>query len=143
MAKIVCLCGSTRFMDHFHEAGWKFTLDGEIVLSVGVAKHVETPDGGHVGEALGPDVCERLDELHFRKIDLADRVYVLNVEGYIGRSTAREIAYAVAKGKEIGFLEQQLGDDFLDRNSQTLGKMAAEFSMGQTPALPETLIAVN
>ncbi len=92
--KVVCLCGSTRFMDLFHAAGWEFTLRGVIVLSVGVAKHIATKDGGHAAETLGPGVADRLDELHLRKIDLADYVFVLDGNGYIGESTAREILYA-------------------------------------------------
>ena len=60
--EIVCLCGSTRFMDAFFEAGWKFTLEGKIVLSVGVCKHAEH----HGAEALGQDVAEKLDEFKFQ-----------------------------------------------------------------------------
>src|SRR5436190_9845481 len=102
---IIVLCGSTRFMDEFHAAGWRETLAGKIVLSVGVAKHVATPDGGHVAEALGPGVVEALDELHKRKIDLADEVLILNVGGYIGDSTRSEIEYAEKVGKPIRYLE--------------------------------------
>jgi len=98
---IVCLCGSTRFMDAFFEAGWQETLAGKIVLSVGVCKHAEH----HGAEALGPDVVKQLDELHLRKIDLADEVLVLNVGGYIGESTANEIAYAKRTGKPVRYLE--------------------------------------
>ena len=103
--RIVCLCGSTRFMDAFFEAGWEFTLKGYIVLSIGVCKHIETEDGGHVGEALGQEVADKLDELHLRKIDLADEVFVLNVDGYIGESTSKEIAYAEKTGKPVLYLE--------------------------------------
>ena len=99
--EIICLCGSTRFMDAFHAVGWQLTLDGCIVLTVGVCKHAED----HGGEALGQDVADRLDKLHRRKIDLADRVYVLNVDGYIGESTRGEITYAKKMGKEIRYLE--------------------------------------
>jgi hypothetical protein len=99
--RIVCLCGSTRFMKNFHEAGWRFTLAGKIVLSVGVCKHADD----HGAEVLGDGVAERLDELHLRKIDLADEVFILNVGGYIGESTQREIQYATEKGKPIKFLE--------------------------------------
>ena len=98
---IICLCGSTRFMDAFFEAGWKFTLQGRIVLSVGVCKHAEH----HGGEALGQNVADKLDELHLRKIDLADSVFVLNVGGYIGDSTRKEIEYAKSKDKFIEYLE--------------------------------------
>lgn len=100
---IVCLCGSTRFMDAFHAVGWQLTLDGYIVLTVGVCKHA----ADHGGEALGQDVADRLDELHRRKIDLADWVYVLNVDGYIGDSTRAEIEYAGATGKRVQYLEPE------------------------------------
>lgn len=106
---VVTLCGSTRFMDEFHAAGWRETMAGRIVLSVGVAKHVETDDGGHVGEALGPEVCAALDELHKRKIDLSDEILVLNVGGYVGSSTRSEIEYAVAHGKRVRWLEPESG----------------------------------
>lgn len=99
--KIVVLCGSTRFMYTFHDAGWEETLKGNIVLSVGV---VTTSSGSHSGEALGSDTVEMLDELHWRKIDLADEVLVLNVDGYIGYSTQREIEYAEMIGKPIRYL---------------------------------------
>ena len=101
--RIVCLCGSTRFMDAFFEEGWRLTLEGEIVLSVGVCKHVDA-SGGHGAEMIGQDVADRLDELHFRKIDLADYVRVLNVDGYIGSSTRKEIAYAERLGKPVEYL---------------------------------------
>ncbi|KKL71820.1 hypothetical protein LCGC14_2091110 [marine sediment metagenome] len=99
--EIVCLCGSTRFMDTFHSTGWQLTLDGYIVLSVGVCKHA----ADHGGEALGQGVAKKLDELHKRKIDLADFVMVLNVDGYIGESTRSEIEYAKAHDKMVVYLE--------------------------------------
>ena len=99
---VVTLCGSTRFMDAFFEVGWELTLQGKIVLSVGVCKHAED----HGGEALGGDVCERLDELHWRKIDLSDEIMVLNIDGYIGKSTQAEIEYAERVGKRVLFLEE-------------------------------------
>lgn len=99
--QIVCLCGSTRFMNEFFAAGWQFTLDGYIVLSVGICKHAEH----HGGEALGQEVADKLDELHLRKIDLCDWVFVLNVGGYIGESTKAEIEYAEKIGKIVQYLE--------------------------------------
>ena len=100
--KIVCLCGSTRFMQEFFEVGWQFTLKDYIVLSVGVCKHAEH----HGAEALGQEVADRLDELHLRKIDLADEVFILNVGGYIGESTRKEIKYAQKMDKPINYLEE-------------------------------------
>lgn len=96
--RIVCLCGSTRFMNHFFAAGWVETLAGKIVLSVGV---VLRGHGPHQGEAHG--VKEMLDELHKRKIDLADEVLILDVNGYVGESTRSEIEYAERHGKPIRY----------------------------------------
>ena len=99
---VVCLCGSTRFMNEFFEVGWEFTLLDYIVLSEGVCKHAEH----HGAEALGKDVAEKLIELHLRKIDLADMVFILNVGGYIGESTRKELNYAKDMGKFIQYLEE-------------------------------------
>jgi hypothetical protein len=102
---IVCLCGSTRFYDAFQEANYRETMAGRIVLSVGFYPHAKA-EHGH-GEGVGHDSTEKvaLDELHKRKIDLADEVYVLNVGGYLGDSTRSEVAYARAMGKPIRWLE--------------------------------------
>jgi cell division protein FtsB len=97
--RVVCLCGSTRFMDAFRAANLRLTLEGKIVLSVGCNTKSDA------SMSLGEDVKKRLDELHLRKIDLADEVLVLNVGGYIGESTRREIEYAKRLGKPISFLE--------------------------------------
>ncbi len=99
---VVCLCGSTRFMDTFFAAGWEETLADRIILSVGVCKY---GPADHTGEWLGPETVKRLDELHFRKIDLADEVLILNVGGYIGESTRHELDYAYETGKIVRFWE--------------------------------------
>jgi hypothetical protein len=102
--EIVCLCGSTRFYDAFQKANYELTMQGKIVLSVGFYPHSQVQ--AH-GQAIGCTDEQKvaLDELHKRKIDLADRVFVLNVGGYIGDSTRSEIEYATAHGKPIGYLE--------------------------------------
>lgn len=89
-------------MDAFFDAGWAETLAGKIVLSVGVWREGPTD---HAGEWIGEDVKRRLDELHLRKIDLADEVLILNVGGYIGESTRREIEHAERTGKSVRYLE--------------------------------------
>lgn len=104
---VVCLVGSTRFGDEFEKQNWRLTLEGKIVLSIGVLKHA--PVEHHLGEVLGQEVADFLDELHLRKIDLADEVLVLNVGGYIGESTTREINYAMIHGKIVTFLEEANG----------------------------------
>ena len=98
--KIVTLCGSTRFKEQFLEVQKRLTLDGCIVISVGLF--------GHSGdnEVWKPCTKEMLDDMHLRKIDLADEIFVINVGGYIGDSTRREIAYAEKTEKKINYLEE-------------------------------------
>lgn len=102
--RIVCLCGSTRFKDAFDEANYQETMKGNIVLSVGFFMHAT---GNKHGESIGatPEQKITLDELHKRKIDLADEVLILNVNGYIGDSTRSELEYAQKHNKRIRFLE--------------------------------------
>jgi hypothetical protein len=107
---IVCLCGSTRFWRTFQQASLQQTLAGRIVLSIGAARAADDDDrtfGGYVPASEYDAVKAQLDELHLRKIDLADEVLILNVDGYIGESTARELAYARATGKPVHFWSEQ------------------------------------
>lgn len=102
---IVCLCGSTRFWREFQAASLRETMAGRIVLSIGAASGTDDEHFGNLPRDEYDRVKAMLDELHLRKIDMADEVLVLNVGNYIGESTARELAYAVAQGKRIRFLE--------------------------------------
>jgi len=96
---IITLCGSTRFKDDFMRMQKELTLQGYIVISVGLF--------GHSGdqEVWTEATKEMLDIMHKRKIDLAQSIYVINRDGYIGRSTRSEIEYAKAAGKEIYYME--------------------------------------
>lgn len=102
---IVCLCGSTKYMDAFSRENARLTLAGEIVLSVGHDMKAEKQSLDKLPDRLHRKAKEALDELHLRKIDLADYVFVLNVNGYVGESTANEIRYATEIGKKIMYLE--------------------------------------
>lgn len=99
--EVVVLCGSTRFMDAYHEANRRLSFEGKIVLSVEIA----TYDGSTDPQRADPEQKRKLDELHLRKIELADSVFILNVNGYIGPSTKEEIEYADSLGKPITYLE--------------------------------------
>lgn len=105
--KIVCLCGSTRFGEAFQNANLKETLDGKIVLSIGCNMKSDTEIFGHLPQSELKEIKQRLDELHKRKIDLADEVLILNVGGYIGESTRSELEYAKTNGKLIRYLEKE------------------------------------
>lgn len=102
---IVCLCGSTRFSDAFVEANLKETLTGKIVLSIGVNTKSDDELFGNLSQEEFDQLKAKLDELHLRKIDLAHEVLILNVGGYVGKSTQREYEYAKASKKRIRWLE--------------------------------------
>ena len=97
--KVITLCGSTRFKEQYMEVQKRLTLEGCIVISVGLF--------GHSGdeEVWKPSTKEMLDDMHLRKIDMADEIFVINVGGYIDESTRREIAYAEETGKKVVYLE--------------------------------------
>ena len=97
--KVITLCGSTRFKDAFLEAQKRLTLEGNIVISVGLFGH----SGDDEVWTLGTK--EMLDDMHKRKIDMADEIFVINVGGYIGESTRSEIEYAKKNGRGVKYLE--------------------------------------
>lgn len=103
--KIICLCGSTRFSQAFTQANLEETLAGNIVLSIGCDTKSDTEIFGHLPFDELERIKRGLDELHKRKIDLADEVLILNVGGYIGKSTRSELEYAKSLRKVIRFLE--------------------------------------
>jgi hypothetical protein len=109
---IVCLCGSTKFTEAYRAAAVAETLAGKIVLSIGCNMRTDPEFGNGQEWSLATEVLDRiktkLDELHKRKIDLADEVMILNVGGYIGESTRSERSYAIAHGKTVRYLEPLL-----------------------------------
>ena len=104
--KVITLCGSTRFKDEFMEAQKRLTLEGNIVISVGLFGHSgDNEVWENMDEGTLTRTKEMLDDMHKRKIDMADEIYVINVGGYIGESTRSEIEYAEKTGKTINYLE--------------------------------------
>ncbi len=104
--KVVTLCGSTRFKNEFMEAQKRLTLEGCIVISVGLFGHSGDQEvWENMDEGTLTKTKEMLDDMHKRKIDMADGIYVINVGGYIGSSTRGEIEYAKATGKTVEYLE--------------------------------------
>ncbi len=98
--KVVTLCGSTKFKDDFMRVQKELTLQGYIVISVGLF--------GHSGnnEVWAEDTKEMLDDMHKRKIDMADEIYIINKNGYIGSSTGSEIEYAKSKEIPVTYMEK-------------------------------------
>ena len=96
--KVITLCGSTRFKEQFVEVQKRLTLEGNIVISVGLFGHSGDNEVWNEGTKV------MLDRMHLAKIDLADEIFVINVDNYIGDSTRNEIAYAKSKGKRVNCL---------------------------------------
>ena len=96
--KVITLCGSTKFKNEFLEAQKRLTLEGNIIISVGLF--------GHSGDSqdVTDDIKIMLDDMHKRKIDMADEIFVINVDGYIGSSPKSEIEYAKSTGKKVNYL---------------------------------------
>jgi hypothetical protein len=96
--KTICLCGSTKFRDVFLSVGSELTLKGNIVLMPLVFSHV-------TGQHINAQQLDILVQVHNQKIAMSDAILVINVDGYIGSSTAKEIEYARSLGKPVEYLE--------------------------------------
>lgn len=103
MTKVIVLCGSSRYVDLMAVCSWLLEKH-ENAITMGLhllpwwyATKEEIPD--HLAEHEG--VADAMDELHLRKIDMADEIFVVNKDDYIGDSTRREIEYAQSKGIPI------------------------------------------
>ena len=97
--KVITLCGSTKFKEEFLREQKRLTLEGNIVVSVGLF--------GHSGdnEVWSEGTKEMLDDMHKRKIDMADEIFVINKDGYVGSSTKSEIEYAIKTNKKVVYME--------------------------------------
>ena len=105
--KVITLCGSTRFKKEFLEAQKDLTLKGNIVISVGLFWHSgDNEVWEQMDEGTLTKTKEMLDDMHKRKIDMADEIFVINKNGYIGESTKSEIEYAIKHNKKVNYLEK-------------------------------------
>lgn len=100
---IITLCGSTKFKDQFLKYQKELTLQGNIVISVGLF--------GHSGDVQvwqnDGKTKQMLDQIHFQKIEMANQIFVINKDGYIGQSTKRQIEYAKSLNKKITYMENK------------------------------------
>lgn len=96
--EVVCLCGSVRFAAELRAATRELSLAGVVVLAPSVLP-------GDDDAPLSAEQVTTLRELHLRKIELADRVLVVNPGGYVGETTSREISHARASGIPVTFTD--------------------------------------
>ena len=104
--KVITLCGSSRFKEDFFKVQKDLTLKGNIVISLGLFGHSGDDEvWENMDEGTLTNTKKMLDDMHKRKIDMADEIFVVNVGGYIGESTKSEIEYAKIHGKKVNYLE--------------------------------------
>ena len=96
--KIVTLIGSTKFKDDFIKVKEQLTLQGFIVLSLGVFSQYDNIK-------LSEDQLNMLADIQNKKIEMADEIFVINKNGYIGTSTKSEIEYALNTNKKVNYME--------------------------------------
>ena len=104
-AKVVTLCGSTKFEAEFAEVNQRLTLEGCVVISLGMFHLPDLPDYDWTVDSS--DLKGRLGSVHFQKIRMADEVFIVDPGGYLGESTRREIAYAESLGKPVRYLSDE------------------------------------
>src|SRR4051794_19437799 len=104
-AKVITLCGSARFEAEFAEINQRLTMEGCVVISLGMFSLPELP--GYDWTADSSNLKGRLGDVHLQKIRVADEVFIVDPGGYVGESTRREIAYAESLGKPVRFLSRE------------------------------------
>ncbi len=107
-AKVITLCGSTAFETEFAEVNRRLTMQGCVVISLGMFSLPELPDDDWTADSS--DLKGRLGRLHLQKIRMADEVYIVDPDGYVGESTRREIAFAESLGKPVRYLSRERSD---------------------------------
>ncbi|WP_235537122.1 hypothetical protein [Nocardioides sp. Soil805] len=103
--KVITLCGSTKFEAEFAEVNQRLTMEGCIVISLGMFRLPDLPDYDWAADSS--DLKGRLGGVHLQKIRMADEVYIVDPGGYVGESTRREIAYAESLGKPVRYLSRE------------------------------------
>ena len=95
MNKIVTICGSMRFKDKMMEISKELEIKNKYVVIQCIYNN----------DKFTEKEQQILSDLHYNKIKISDAIYVVNVNGYIGNSTDKEIEYAKKLGKEVMYLE--------------------------------------
>jgi len=95
--KVITICGSMRYSKEM----MKISEELELKKGYAVIQCVYNVDGlKHEGVD-----ASILDKIHRKKIDISDAIYVVNIDGYIGNSTKKEIEYAINNDKEVMYHE--------------------------------------
>lgn len=111
--KVITICGSSRFCDIMAVCAWILERDeNAITLSLHLLPSWYCNVASHLAEHQG--VATSMDELHLRKIDAADEVFIVNHDDYIGESTKREVQYAIEQGKKLRWYTHDLVGQYVN-----------------------------
>lgn len=133
MKGIITLCGSTKFKEQFEKVNRRLTWSGWVVLSVGSFHHSEK-DRSVAAEIIARKA--KLDVLHKEKIAMSQAIVVVNVKGYIGKSTKSEVAYARELGKKVYWYDLEAASNALLYNTPMQALRGIDFDW--TALLDET-----
>lgn len=97
---VVTLCGSTKFKKDFELVRQAMTLEGAVILAPELYKHWDNIE-------LTEEEIDRINLVHYQKIEMADIVFIINKGGYIGEQTRKEIEWATELNKKIVYLEDK------------------------------------
>ena len=95
--KIIAICGSLKFEEEIKYYAEKMTLEGNCVLSIIYSTREK--------EKYSQKEINCLQISHLKRIEIADAIFVVNKNGYIGNAVRKEIEYAKKCNKEIMYLE--------------------------------------
>ena len=93
---VITLCGSMRFREEFARLDAELSLAGHVVLTPVTLDPAADPTA---------DERELLSRIHLQKIAMSDQIFIVNVGGYFGESTRRELNHARSLGVAVRFLE--------------------------------------
>ena len=96
--KVITLCGSMRFFEKMQEIAMELETKYDYC--------VISPIGG-TNIMQNEETVEKLAKAHYKKIDISDAVYIVNIGGYIGESVSKELRYAQKHNKEIIYHETE------------------------------------
>lgn len=130
-ARVITLCGSTKFEAEFAEVNQRLTMEGCVVISVGMFSLPDLPDYDWTVDSS--ELRARLGRVHFQKIRMADEVYIVDPGRYVGESTRREIAYAESLGKPVRYLSRER----VDRPWQHAADSSTRLICGSRLSVPE------
>jgi hypothetical protein len=107
----ITLCGSTRFKSDFEAWNHKLAINGHTVYSLSLFAREEKDVGKESNITISENEKVTLDLVHLDKILNSDAIVVINIGGYTGFSTKREIEWAKMKGKRVYSIEPALSED--------------------------------